>query len=392
MPDSNIDLAYSSDGMIQAGHRAFTPENGEVFRAQNVAEDKAQRSVPRHRVYSAEFGLSCSDPDKAIERFMAAVQQHQGYLETQENNTIVCRIPAAQFQQLVDRIEDFGTVDQLSIKSQDVTDAYTDFSLRLNVTEASRRRLMALMERTASLTELLKLEEELAKQTTTIESLKGKLKQLKQQIEYSKIRIVFSSKLNLIYTKSSPFQWINQLGTNQVRNGFSAGDPAEKHTKQGFFSNKTPMETPRGFIAAGSGKHELQALTPDDARLWMREFSVHEDGDLEFWTKAITTHFVDNRGYKLLDSSMVSARETKHFGHQLLFESFTDQRPAYYLITYSLFDRGFLKSDYKIQVVEFVATPEQFAAYVESVGEVSRFGIACRASDSKPPELLSQND
>ena len=123
----------------------------------------------------------------------------------------------------------------------------------------------------------------------------------------------------------------------------------------------------------------MQALTPDDARLWLREFSVHEDADLAFWTKALKTHFVENQGYKFLRESRVSGQGemTNRQGHQILFEAYTDQGPVNYLITISLLDSGFVSPKKAIEVVEFVAAPELFIEYMDSVSQVAPFSIVC---------------
>jgi hypothetical protein len=393
-PESRSSQVGSFDSMLlsDSSITPVAPIPEPEIRAQNAGNDQLAEPDSRIRVYSARFGVVTGDVDRSIEAFVAAVKEYGGYLETQEDSVIVCRIPAASFQTLVDRIDEFGSVGSRSIRAQDVTDAYTDFALRLNVTEAARRRLMALLEKTATLTELLKLEEELVKLTTEIELLKGQLRLLKKQVDYSTIQISFSMTPVVHGVKSSPFTWIDNLGVQKIQSGFVADYSA--HKKSSLFSKKMPMKTPDGFIVVDSTKYEMQALTPEDARLWLREFSVNEDADLEFWTKALKTHFVENRGYKLLDESKVMDRLDKSQGHQLLFEAYTDRGPVHYLVTYSLRDRGFLAANKIVQVTEFAAEPKLFAEYVEAISDAAPFNVVCRPDVEIETErrLVSQND
>ena len=253
---SGRDLA-ATRGIIGEG-RAQSSFNGESdesviavadssIRAQDAEHDQPVDLDSRVRVYSAEFQVLSGDVERSTESFIKAVTEVGGYLDSQLNSSIVCRVPAASFYPLVERIEEFGTVTNRSIKADDVTDQYTDFELRLNVSEAARRRLASLMENTATLTELLQLEEELVKLTTQIESLKGNLRQLKQNVAYSTIHISFDVKSNAVSKKYSPFGWINHLGAEKVQSAFVATEPGAKKGL-GIFPSKTPMKTPAGFI------------------------------------------------------------------------------------------------------------------------------------------------
>jgi hypothetical protein len=61
--------------------------------------------------------------------------------------------------------------------------------LRLDNAEKTRLRYLALLERADNLNEILKLEKELSQLNAKIEILKGKIRRLSHQIEYSDIYV-----------------------------------------------------------------------------------------------------------------------------------------------------------------------------------------------------------
>jgi len=60
------------------------------------------------------------------------------------------------------------------------------------------------------------------------------------------------------------------------------------------------MDLPDDFLQLRTGPHEFKATTPDDARLWVRQFDDPDEGGLEFWAKALWTDCVESRGYTVV--------------------------------------------------------------------------------------------
>ena len=302
----------------------------------------------------------------------------------------MCRVPSEHFQTIVDRLEDCGTIVSRSVQTDDVTDEYKDLGLRLGVMESSRQRLVALMDQAGNLEELLKLEEQLTKLTAEIESLKGKLKKLSQDISYSTIQVNFATRSVVGHRKSSPFPWVNRLGTEQVLTGFQiTTETSGRCPLRKLVEGKAPMSAPDGFLVVASNRRELQAVSPDDARVWLREFPVDNDTTPNFWARAIQTHLVDHLGYRLIDQTEITgpARQT---GHQMLFESDSIQGPMRYLLTVLPQPKRAWSSKRKIQVVEFAATAELYAEYVDAVGEASPVSIAVQERIPSGSVLLSE--
>lgn len=353
-----------------------------VVRAQHPLESRLQ-------IYSADFQISTTDIDASADKLIDGVTALGGYLQSRSNASVTVRVPAPRFQTLVDQLDEFGTVVSQSIKTDDVTDQYRDVRLRLGVLDGTRQRLMALLERAANIDELLKLEEQLSKVTTEIESMKGNLKKLDSEISYSTIQVRFTQKSFTSRNQSSPFAWVNRLGPAQVLSEFSVLPESEKQSAFKWFRRKAPLEVPDGFVLVKSSRKELQAISPDDARLWYREFGVSNDANLDFWAKAIRTHLVEHQGCRMVDESDIHSTNTrkKHGAYQMLVEADSDRGPLLHLLTVSV-GPTLWPGKSTVRVTEFTAPPELYEEYRGAVAVSSSFPITVQVAPQEANPML----
>ena len=92
------------------------------------------------------------------------------------------------------------------------------------------------------------------------------------------------------------------------------------------------MSAREGFLVVVSSRRELQAVSPDDARVWLREFPVDADTTTDFWARVIQTHLIDHQGDRLIDQTAITGPDQQS-GYQMLFESDLAQGPMRYLLT-----------------------------------------------------------
>jgi hypothetical protein len=113
---------------------------------------------------------------------------------------LVIRIPAANFDGLVVRLEK-GTGEVLSkdIGASDVTEEYVDLSIRLDNKVKFLDRYNELLKKAGTIKEMLEIEENIRKIEEEIESTKGRLRFLDNQVNYST--------LNLTLTQESGYKY-----------------------------------------------------------------------------------------------------------------------------------------------------------------------------------------
>jgi hypothetical protein len=149
------------------------------------------------------------------------VDELGGYLSQRNDQTIVVRIPAEHFDTLVGEVEGMGTVLSRQVRAQDVTAQYRDLRIRIENAERSRQRLLALLEKAEKMEDVLKIETQLTRVTAELESMKGQLRLLADQIALSTLTIELRSNApppRPVHTRQwSRFEWINAVG---IENAF----------------------------------------------------------------------------------------------------------------------------------------------------------------------------
>lgn len=117
------------------------------------------------------------------------------------------------------------------------------------------------------------------------------------------------------------------------------------------------MDLPKDFLEL-EGRHDFQAVTADDARVWIRRFTDRNEAPLAFWIGVLEHEFTTKRGYEVQKQGDVSAS----LGAGKWFECAANVRGERIGYLVAVWASG---SD--ITVVEFVARAEVFATRVDDV-------------------------
>ena len=125
---------------------------------------------------------------------------------------------------------------------------------------------------------------------------------------------------------------------------------------------------PSSFLPIVDEPGDFRAVTADEAKVWVRQFTVSEGGDLAFWQAALERDFIDNRGYVEVDKKVV--KDAK--GRDLALMTFDTRAGGLlhrYLIGVSAKPGAF---GTVIHVSEYVATKKVFPIYKEAVERAIR--------------------
>lgn len=104
------------------------------------------------------------------------------------------RVPEPRLDETMERLSSLGKVVGRSLRSRDVTEEVIDLEARLRNLRALRDRLRSYLEQAENLEEILKVERELARVQTEIESIEGRLKLLKDQVAMSELNVTVRKK------------------------------------------------------------------------------------------------------------------------------------------------------------------------------------------------------
>ena len=173
------------------------PSKGETTLADSqIGGDSS--SAGRKIIITAEFQVETSDFNHAVQAMLDAVTRGEGYVESMQQSggaatngtgTYVLRIPVEGMDSFAQEMDKIGTVTRRMQDSQDITDAYYNVEARLQAKKIQHSRILALMEKAESLSDLLQLEQELAEIQAEIDQLMGKQQQYDEQVDYATVTV-----------------------------------------------------------------------------------------------------------------------------------------------------------------------------------------------------------
>ncbi len=149
----------------------------------------------RQIMSTASVSIEVKDVGGALEELRAMVESLGGFIgqlsrsdrAEQQQATATVRLPQEQFSTTLSRLESLGKIQDRASKIEDVTERFIDLEARLKTLERQEQSILALLEKTQSVSEVLAIERELALTRGEIERVQGQLNSLKRQVEMATI-------------------------------------------------------------------------------------------------------------------------------------------------------------------------------------------------------------
>jgi len=189
--------ASSSVGDAAAPGAAYK----ELFAANEDSGDvPLTAAVSRKQIFNAEMVIEVQDVDAALQKVTEAAEASGGFvMESRQSGTrqdgreldVTLRVPWQQFRSVVAAVAGLGEVRSRREWTQDVTEEYVDLEARIATKEAHLEQLRALYSQSGTLTEMMALQEEIDRVTADLESIKGRMRVLSDQVALSTITVQF---------------------------------------------------------------------------------------------------------------------------------------------------------------------------------------------------------
>jgi hypothetical protein len=200
------------------------PPKAPPLKTEPDLDPKPIEAAKRLVIYTGSMALMVPVTDVAIASFLEKVNAMGGFLQQRAATTVTVRVPAAQFFPTLELLRKSGTVTDEQVNAADVTKKVFDIELRLQTAEESRKRLLKILESATRIEDILAIEAQVRRLTEEIELMKGELRTLGDQIAFSTLTVSFYA--NAPAPRPYPdrtrsrFEWINQVGVEQVLYGF----------------------------------------------------------------------------------------------------------------------------------------------------------------------------
>jgi hypothetical protein len=211
---SSSTLNVSADQSSQIQTKAM-PQELNALDAQN-----ARQAFDRKIIRDADLTIETDVPTEGQRRIASVVESHGGFVvsseatQSDDNGSskpdvavkLVARVPAAQFQTVLDAIHGMGgKIKQEKTSGQDVTEEYIDLEARIKTKRALEEQFMNIMKQARSIQDALEVQTQLANVRTEIERLEGRRRFLENQSSLSTITVTLAPPAVLINTNPTSF-------------------------------------------------------------------------------------------------------------------------------------------------------------------------------------------
>ena len=186
----------------EAGYGGFAVAGS--MNAAGEAGSDAPETDPSKIIYSASATVETTDFDGSIAKLLALVEQNKGWIEASSMNganyrsiargssynrsaSYTLRIPSDKFELLMGSLSEIGNVPYSHTYTENVTSQYYDTQARLTAYQTQEARLLEMMEKAETVSDVIAIEEKLTELRYQIESLQSALKNWDRQVSYSTI-------------------------------------------------------------------------------------------------------------------------------------------------------------------------------------------------------------
>ena len=175
--------------------KAFSPDSPPKMQMPNSEAKPIDKTINLKKIIkSGDMTIEVADIKTAQEKIQNSVKNNKAYIqnerfsnaETQTTLSMEIRIPNQNFDNLINSFSDeIGSISEKNIRVQDVTEEYTDVSIRLKNKLAYLEKYRDLLKRSASTKDLLEIQEKIRGLEEEIESSEGRLRYIDDQVNYS---------------------------------------------------------------------------------------------------------------------------------------------------------------------------------------------------------------
>ena len=168
--------------------------------------EAAAPTTPERIIHTARAEVETDAFDETLERVYALIDRHGGFLQSanvhgrdfyaakhdvfsHRQGSFTIRVPAAQYNQLLQDIEGLGAMTFLTTQAENVTGIYTDIHSRLTSLRNQEERILSLFEQAYTMEDIILLEDRLSQVIFEIERLTQDRSHLAGLANYSTIHL-----------------------------------------------------------------------------------------------------------------------------------------------------------------------------------------------------------
>lgn len=200
LEDNRNVSSASHDSGGSAADAPSAPAQDESAAAGELQDRETAPDADRQVITTGSVTVTVARPRATAQQVSAWVETIGGRVDDRSENgsgddasaSVTVRVPSDQVTATIDRLETYGTVEDVSVQNSDVTAQAKDLDARIDALQLSIDRLERILTDSDTSNELIKAEGALTERQEQLESLQAQRKGIADQVSLSTLTIDLS--------------------------------------------------------------------------------------------------------------------------------------------------------------------------------------------------------
>jgi len=232
--------SYQESAVAAENYGGFSPrqamgsyeENGFADVVESSATGTAETALTASTsaekiIYEANATLESTEFDATVEALEAMIEKQEGWIESsslsgnsysnlsrgsasRRSADYTIRFPSEKFAEVMSELPTLGNVPYSHVYTENVTAQYYDTEARRNSYAAQEQRLLELLDKAETVSDVIEIENELTEVRYRIESLETSLRSWDRRVNWSTLYLTVNEVFE--YTPEKPRSYFSSLG------------------------------------------------------------------------------------------------------------------------------------------------------------------------------------
>jgi hypothetical protein len=155
-------------------------------------------AIDQKLIKTGSISLEVTAVPATVDRLNEIALRYGGYLSSSSQSgsasdrlsaTVVIRVPAASFENMVAEIKAQGTVRSVSLNTQDITEEYVDLQAQKNALQRLLDQYNRIMEKAETVEDILRIQVEIGKTQTELDRIEGRLRYYDNRVDLATVTV-----------------------------------------------------------------------------------------------------------------------------------------------------------------------------------------------------------
>ena len=164
-----------------------------------VISPKKTDTISKKIIKNGDMEIAVSNLLEAKNKISEIIKNNKAYLQsenfrnsdTSENINLVIRVPHQNFDAIINSFSDgIGSIEAKTVKAEDVTEEYTDVSIKLENKRIYLEKYREMLKNAASTKDILEIQENIRALEDEIDVAEGRLRFIDDRVNYSTLELL----------------------------------------------------------------------------------------------------------------------------------------------------------------------------------------------------------